>query len=89
MVRPVRLVGYNALNGSPAFPTDGRLASIARRSVPMSWFLIMFVAGPLLGVVYRSVARRLDAPADPRACRACQIEHPAFAGYCRRCGRRL
>jgi hypothetical protein len=29
----------------------------------------------------------LDAPGS--GCRACGIEHPPFANYCRRCGGRL
>lgn len=33
--------------------------------------------------------RRREADARPRVCRSCDLSHPPFAGYCRRCGRKL
>lgn len=48
-----------------------------------------FVFLALLGL-RASPARRPSGPAyRPRTCRACMADHPAFANYCRRCGRHL
>jgi ribosomal protein L40E len=39
----------------------------------------------------RSARDDVAAAADtrPRLCRSCNLSHPPFAHYCRRCGRRL
>jgi hypothetical protein len=36
-----------------------------------------------------SPRRQFEAPMRPRGCRACLLEHPPFASYCRHCGRHL
>ena len=61
----------------------------------MTWFLLVLVfgVGPAIRGLFRVTSGRQPGggggrPADP-FCRACHIDHPPFASYCRRCGRRL
>jgi ribosomal protein L40E len=61
-----------------------------------NWFDMsgMVLVGIIVLVVVLLVAtavqhRRHSAQTDQRLCRSCGTSHPAFAEYCRRCGKRL
>ncbi len=61
------------MNGSPIF------------------MFILFAAVVLLILLMKtaSMNRRHTSSTDQRLCRGCGASHPAFAAFCRRCGRRL
>jgi ribosomal protein L40E len=52
--------------------------------------LLLTVAVVILLLVATAVQhRRHSAQTDQKLCRGCGTAHPAFAQFCRRCGRRL
>jgi ribosomal protein L40E len=52
---------------------------------------ILIVAVVLLFLLIKtaSMHRRYTSDTDRRLCRGCGASHPAFAAFCRRCGKRL
>jgi ribosomal protein L40E len=55
----------------------------------MSTFWVIVVVVMVLLVITASQHRRHAGETDQRLCRSCGTSHPAFARFCRRCGRAL
>jgi len=52
-------------------------------------FFIVFVAAVLLFLLAATASQRRRFSTATRLCRGCGASHPAYATFCRRCGRRL
>jgi ribosomal protein L40E len=55
------------------------------------WFLVIVIVAVLVFLLIATASqhRRHSSQTDVRLCRGCGTGHPAFAGFCRRCGRKL
>jgi ribosomal protein L40E len=54
-------------------------------------FVVIAIGVTVLIMLMRtaSMHRRHTMHTDQRLCRGCGTSHPAFASFCRRCGRKL
>ena len=59
--------------------------------VGFPWFFIIVVLAVIVFLLITTASqhRRHSSQTDVRLCRGCGAGHPAFAQFCRRCGRKL
>ena len=65
------------------------MAQVLFLGVP--WFVVVLVIAIVCFVLIATASqhRRHTSQTDVRLCRGCGAGHPAFAQFCRRCGRKL
>jgi ribosomal protein L40E len=56
---------------------------------PPFLFILIVAVMVFLLIATASQHRRHSSQTDLRLCRGCGASHPAFAQFCRRCGRKL
>jgi ribosomal protein L40E len=55
------------------------------------WFVFIIILAVIVFLLITTASqhRRHSSQTDVRLCRGCGAGHPAFAQFCRRCGRKL
>ncbi len=65
------------------------LAQVFFFGFPGFLFVLVIAVVLVLLIATASQHRRHSSQTDVRLCRGCGAGHPAFAQFCRRCGRKL
>lgn len=64
--------------------------ALAQIALPFPWYVVLIVLiVAFLLIRTAMIHRRHSMETDQRICRGCGTSHPAFAEFCRRCGRKL